>query len=120
MTTRLKPRNFDPLVLFALIRQESLFNRYATAAAGEKGLTQVIPPTGDHIAQRLNWPNYQHADLFKPYASIAFGAYYLWEQLNLFDGSVPVALAAYNAGPGNAMSWLAESGPDPDLFVEVS
>ncbi|GAB4570758.1 MAG: transglycosylase SLT domain-containing protein [Anaerolineae bacterium] len=108
----------DPLLLFALIRQESLFDRYATAAAGEKGLTQVIPSTGEHIASRLQWPDYQHTDLFKPYASIAFGAYYLWEQLNLFDFNVPVGLAAYNAGPGNAASWLAASGSDPDRFIE--
>ncbi len=108
----------DPLQLFALIRTESLFDRYATAAAGEKGLTQVIPGTGDHIASRLNWPDYQHSDLFKPYASIAFGAYYLWEQQNLFDFNVPVGIAAYNAGPGNAATWLQRTGPDPDLFIE--
>ena len=108
----------DPLLIFALIRQESLFDRYATAAAGEKGLTQVIPSTGDHIASRLQWPDYQHSDLFKPYASIAFGAYYLWEQQNLFDFNLPVGVAAYNAGPGNAASWLERTGPDPDLFIE--
>lgn len=108
----------DPLLIFSLIRQESLFDRYATAAAGEKGLTQVIPGTGDYIASRLLWPDYQHSDLFKPYASVTFGAYYLWEQLNLFDANVPVGLAAYNAGPGNAATWLETTGNDPDLFVE--
>ncbi len=108
----------DPLIIFSLIRQESLFDRYATAAASEKGLTQVIPGTGDHIANRLEWPDYQHTDLFKPYASIAFGAYYLWEQINGFDFNVPVGIAAYNAGPGNAAQWVAASGTDPDLFIE--
>ena len=112
-------RGIDPLLLFALVRQESLFDRYATAAAGEKGLTQVIPSTGDYIATQLDWPSYQHAVLFRPYASIAFGAYYLWEQLNRFDFNVPVALAGYNAGPGNAINWLETSGSDPDLFVEA-
>ncbi len=112
-------RGLDPLLLLSLIRQESLFDRYATAAAGEKGLTQVIPGTGDHIASRLEWPDYQHTDLFRPYASIAFGAYYLWEQINLFDGNTVVGLAAYNAGPGNAAAWLEESGYDDDRFVEA-
>ncbi len=112
-------RGIDPLVLFALIRQESLFDRYATAAAGEKGLTQVIPSTADYIAGRLNWPDYQPSDLFRPYVSVAFGAYYLWEQLNRFDWNVVVGLAAYNAGPGNAATWLEASGSDPDLFVEA-
>src|SRR5690606_37033461 len=52
--------NVDPLLLFSLIRHESLFDTYATAAAHEKGLTQVIPSTGAYIAQQKNWPNYQH------------------------------------------------------------
>lgn len=112
-------RGLDPLLLFALIRQESLFDRYATAAAGEKGLTQVIPSTGDYIATQLNWPDYQHADLFQPHTSIAFGAYYLWEQLNRFGNQPVVGLAAYNAGPGNAAAWWEAAGGDPDRFVEA-
>lgn len=110
-------RNVDPLVMFSLIRTESLFNANATAAAGEKGLTQVIPGTGAYIAQQLNWPDYQHADLFRPYASVEFGGYYLQEQLQRFNGNVTAALAAYNAGPGRAQDWLSLSGGDPDLFM---
>ncbi len=110
-------RGIDPLVLLSLIRQESLFNTFATAGAGEKGLTQVIPATGQYIAERLNWDDYQHSDLFRPYAGIAFGAYYLDEQLELFDQNTIAALAAYNAGPGRALDWHALSGGDPDLFM---
>ncbi len=109
----------DPLLLLALIRQESLFDRYATGGAGEKGLTQVIPSTAEHIAARLEWPGYLPSVLFRPYASIAFGAYYLWEQLNRFEFNVPVALSAYNAGPGNAARWLETAGSDPDLYIEA-
>lgn len=110
-------RDIDPLLLFALIRHESLFDTYATAAAGEKGLTQVIPPTGEYIAQQLGWPDYQHADLFRPYAGVEFGAYYLEEQLKRFGGNVQAALAGYNAGPGRAAAWLELSGGDPDAFM---
>ncbi len=108
---------FDPLLMFSLIRLESLFDTYAEAAAGEKGLTQVIPPTGDYIATQLQWPNYNHTDLFRPHAGITFGAFYLDEQLERFDNNVPAALAGYNAGPGRALDWLALSGGDPDLFM---
>jgi soluble lytic murein transglycosylase len=108
---------FDPLIMFSLIRHESLFNTNATAAAGEKGLTQVIPSTGQYIANQLQWPDYQHSDLFRPHAGIAFGAFYLSEQLQRFNGNVPAALAGYNAGPGRAADWLALSGGDPDLFM---
>ncbi|MFO7321791.1 MAG: tetratricopeptide repeat protein [Chloroflexota bacterium] len=112
-----RERGIDPLLLLALIRHESLFDARATAAAGEKGLTQVIPSTAEYIARQLSWPDYQHSDLFRPYAGIAFGAYYLSEQLALFDGNAVAALAAYNAGPGRALNWLELSGSDPDLFM---
>lgn len=111
--------NFDPLLMFALIRHESFFETYATAAAGEKGLTQVIPPTGEYIARQLNWRDYQHSDLFRPYAGIEFGAFYLAEQLRLFNGNVYAALGAYNAGPGRAQAWLQIAGTDPDRFMSA-
>ena len=110
-------RGLDPLLMLSLIRLESLFNTYATAAAGEKGLMQVIPNTAAYIAEQLDWQDYQHSDLFQPYAGVAFGAYYLDEQMDLFEGSAVAALAAYNAGPGNAYAWNALSGGDPDLFM---
>ncbi len=110
-------RGIDPLLMLSLIRQESLFNTFATAAAGEKGLMQVIPSTAQYIAQQLNWNDYQHSDLFRPYAGIAFGAFYIDEQLELFGQNSIAALAAYNAGPGRAYDWNELSGGDPDLFM---
>ncbi len=110
-------RDVDPLLMLSLIRQESLFDTNATAAAGEKGLMQVIPSTAKYIAERLDWQDYQHSDLFRPYAGIAFGAYYIDEQLDFFDQNAIVALAAYNAGPGRAYEWNELSGGDPDLFM---
>ncbi len=110
-------RNIDPLLMLSLIRNESLFDTYASGGAGEKGLMQVIPSTAEYIASQLQWANYQHNDLYRPYAGIEFGAYYLWEQLNRFDGNVIASLAGYNAGPGRAMTWLELSGGDPDQFM---
>lgn len=110
-------RGIDPLLMLSLIRQESLFHTYATAAAGEVGLMQVIPGTGKYIAEQLDWRDYQHSDLFRPYIGVAFGAYYIDEQLERFDQNAIVALAAYNAGPGRAYDWNALSGGDPDLFM---
>ncbi|MBZ0287542.1 MAG: transglycosylase SLT domain-containing protein, partial [Anaerolineae bacterium] len=109
--------DLDPLLLLALIRHESLFNPNATAGAGEKGLTQVIPGTAEYIAQQLEWSNFQQSDLFRPYVGIEFGAYFLSEQVKRFDGNVQAALAGYNAGPGRAAQWLELSGGDPDQFM---
>ncbi len=111
--------NLDPLLILAMIRQESLFESFARSWAAAQGLMQVIPSTGEYIAESLGWADYQNDDLFKPYVSITFGAYYLAEQLELFDGKVHVALSAYNAGPGNASYWYEVAPEDPDFYLEV-
>ncbi len=109
----------DPLLLFALVRQESLFESFATSSAVAQGLSQVIPDTGQYIAQLLNWPDYDNEDLYRPYVGIAFGAFYLAQQLAAFDEDVAVALSAYNGGPGNAARWQAEVDGDIDRYVEA-
>ena len=112
-------RDIDPLLMLSLIRQESLFDTRATAAAGEKGMMQVIPSTAQYIADKLAWQNYQHSDLFRPYAGIAFGAFYIDEQLELFEQDSMAALAAYNAGPGTAYNWHVAAAGDPDEFLNA-
>lgn len=110
---------FDPLLQFALVRQESLFESFATSSAVAQGLAQVIPATGEYIAGRLAWPDYRNADLYRPYVGLRFGAYYLAEQLQAFEGFIPAALAAYNGGPGNAWRWQVAGGQELDTFVEA-
>jgi soluble lytic murein transglycosylase len=112
-------RGLDPLLVFALLRQESLFESLSYSSAAAHGLMQIIPATGQEIATVLQWPGYSRADLYKPYVSIKFGIYYLARQRDGLDGDLYAALAAYNGGPGNAVHWKAESGDDPDLFYET-
>ncbi len=108
----------DPLLLFSLIRQESLFEPFAVSSAAANGLMQVIPSTGREIHTDLNWPpNYTTADLQKPYVSARFGSHYLAKQRRFFNGDLYAALAAYNGGPGNALRWKERSAGDPDVFV---
>jgi soluble lytic murein transglycosylase len=110
----------DPLLVFATIRQESLFEGFVTSYAGARGLMQVIPATGDLIAVDLGWPpDYESDDLYLPFVSVRFGTHYLALQRDRFDGRSDVALAAYNGGPGNAQVWLENAGDDADLFLEL-
>jgi soluble lytic murein transglycosylase len=112
--------DLDMLLVFALIRQESLFESLATSTASAHGLMQVIPPTGAQIAVELGWPpGYDTADLYRPYVSLRFGTYYLAQQRDRFDDRIDVALAAYNGGPFRADRWLEAAGDDPDLFLEL-
>jgi soluble lytic murein transglycosylase len=111
-------QDIEPLLLFTLIRQESLFEPSVTSSADARGLTQVIPPTGEWIAGRLGWDDWEEDDLRLPYVNVAFGAWYLSVQLATFDEQVIPALVAYNAGPGRVHEWL-EAVPDLDLFVET-
>lgn len=108
------------LLMYALVRQESAFNPEAGSTAGAFGLTQVVLPTGEFIASALDLPAWSFADLAAPSVALRFGAYYLAEQLDDFDGHMLAALSAYNGGPGNAARWLSIQpfeGPDGYLYA---
>ncbi len=111
--------NLDPLLVFSLIRQESLFQSFATSYAYAQGLMQISPSTAEEIAGRLNWSDFQNSDIYRPYVNITFGTSYLRWILDLVDNVSYAALAGYNGGPGNAMSWLETSGEDLDKFIQT-
>ncbi|MEX2162015.1 MAG: tetratricopeptide repeat protein [Anaerolineales bacterium] len=113
-------KDIDPLFFYAMMRQESLFEGFVTSSAGARGLLQVIPITGQEIADLIDWPpGYTADDLYRPLVSITFGVRYLDIQRRAFGGDMYAALAAYNAGPGNASYWVNLAKGDPDLFLEV-
>jgi soluble lytic murein transglycosylase len=97
-----------------------LFEGSITSSAAAQGLMQIIPDTGTWIAARLNRPNFQNSDLYRPFINVEFGGYYLNFLRDYFDGDMFAALAAYNAGPGNAEIWLKAADDDPDLFLEIA
>jgi len=111
---------FDPLLLFAVIRQESLFEGFVISTAGARGLMQIVPSTGQTIAKNMDWPpNYSDADLYRPLINISMGAHYLKSIQDSLNGDLYDALAGYNGGPGNAQIWQQLAGGDPDLFLEI-
>jgi soluble lytic murein transglycosylase len=115
-----RAEGFDPLFMFSVIRQESLFEGFVRSTAGARGLMQIIPSTGANLASQLNWPyEYGEDDLYRPDVSIRFGTHYLANNLSLLGGDLYAALAAYNGGPGNAVLWKQLAGNDPDLFLEI-
>jgi soluble lytic murein transglycosylase len=110
----------SPYLLLALVRQESFYDARAVSPADATGLTQVIPTTAEGIADELGEENFRNAHLKRPNVSLRFGAYYLGAQIELLEGDIPAALAAYNGGPGNAFRWQEAAGAsDPDIFLET-
>ena len=109
----------DPLLIYSLIFQESLFEPPARSFAGAQGLTQIIPSTGAEIAQRLNYPNYSVDLLNLPSVNVRFGAYYLRWVRDFAHNNDVAALVGYNAGPGNAYVWFGRTAPDEALFIEL-
>ena len=111
--------NLNPLLAWSIMRQESFFEGFIYSSAGARGLMQIMPATGQSIVDQLGWPlNYTSDDLYRPVVSISLGVEYLDQQRNALGDLYP-ALAAYNAGPGNAANWKGLAASDPDLYLEV-
>jgi soluble lytic murein transglycosylase-like protein len=83
--------NIHPALITAVIHAESNFNPKARSYAGAMGLMQINRPTARYLKLR---------NIFDPRSNILAGAKYLKELLQMFNGSLDHALAAYNAGPG--------------------
>ena len=103
------------MLFYGLLWQESQFDPASISSVGARGLGQVMPGTGSDIATALKRTPFNPDDLFKPYVSIEFGAYYFAHGYQYLDRDFMMALAGYNAGPGNAVNW---KNPDVDVAVE--
>ncbi len=105
-------------LVYAVMRQESLFQPYATSPAGAVGLMQLMPSTARRAAAAMRRPRPDADSLQEPAVNLALGAGHLAELVDRFDGQVLLALAAYNAGSSAARRWLPDAPMDADAWVE--
>jgi soluble lytic murein transglycosylase len=98
--------------IHAITRQESQFDRAAISHAGARGMMQLMPGTAGEVAGKLGLSYNREALTTDTNYNMTLGSTYFQQMLRYFGGSYPLAVAAYNAGPGNVNKWLRANG-DP-------
>ncbi|WP_087747701.1 MULTISPECIES: lytic transglycosylase domain-containing protein [unclassified Acidovorax] len=105
----------DPAYVYGLIRQESRFVMDARSGVGASGLMQVMPATARWTARKIGLTGFTPDQITDRDTNITIGTAYLKLALDDFAGSMPMAAAAYNAGPGRPRSW--RNGPVLDAAI---
>ncbi|MGZ8783222.1 MAG: lytic transglycosylase domain-containing protein [Gaiellaceae bacterium] len=113
--------SLEPQLVAAVIYQESKFDADAVSSSGAVGLMQLLPSTGQGIAERTGGDNWRPEDLRNPELNVRYGSWYLRHLLDKYEDE-ELALAAYNAGQANVDRWQAEGGeigfPETRAYVE--
>jgi peptidoglycan lytic transglycosylase len=102
----------EPGLINAVTRQESNFDPEAISSANARGLMQLLPATAEAVAKRLGLRHRTAMLLNDPVHNMRLGAGYLDQMMARFGGALPLAVAAYNAGPNRIDEWLGTFG-DP-------
>ncbi len=119
MLSRMRHVDVEWALVHALIRQESAFDEKAVSPAGARGLMQLMPATARGTARRLKTSHRTGWLTSNPEHNIRLGVSYLQQMLDRFDGSYPLALAAYNAGPGRVDRWLRQFGDPREKEIDI-
>ena len=100
----------EPAYVYGLIRQESRFIMEARSGVGASGLMQVMPATAKWTANKIGLSGFTAEQINDRDTNITIGTAYLKLALDDLGGSLPMAAAAYNAGPGRPRAWRGQSG----------
>jgi soluble lytic murein transglycosylase len=106
---RTREVGLDPAYVYGLIRQESRFIMDARSHVGASGLMQLMPATARETAKHIGLSSYSPSQINDREINILLGTAYLKRALDDFGGSMALAAAAYNAGPGRPRNW--RNGP---------
>lgn len=110
----------DKYLTYAVMRQESAFIPEIMSQAFAYGLMQIIPSTGEEIAEKIGFPHFEASLLNQPRVNILFGTYYLGHLLKTFDNQLVYVMASYNAGPYAVGRWVTNVGQlEEDEFIEL-
>jgi len=104
--------------VYGLMRQESRFVTSAKSGVGAAGLMQVMPATARWIAKKLGLKDYRESLIHQLDTNLRLGTFYMKNMLSSLDDSPVLASAAYNAGPGRARRWRAETPMEGAIYAE--
>ena len=100
--------DFEPAFILAVIHAESSFRPHVVSHRGAMGLMQIMEDTGEEMARRMGWQDFQTSALFVPAYNIEIGTFYLNWLRNYLGEDTTLILSGYNAGPGRVREWLAD------------
>jgi len=106
--------SIDVALIYAVMRQESLFDPYAVSVANARGLMQLIDSTAQYVARR---EGIKIRNIYDPETNILLGTAYLRYLLDRWNGDIVKAIASYNAGPARVSGWVQHE--DQYLFIET-
>ncbi|MDP4126525.1 MAG: lytic transglycosylase domain-containing protein [Bacillota bacterium] len=108
----------DPLLVVAVIREESKFLPQSESHKGARGLMQLMPSTAESIAQSIRDTAYTEGDLLNPEKNIQYGTWYLASLQKAFSNNMTLVIAAYNGGRGHVQEWIKAGQIDPKNIRE--
>lgn len=106
-------------LVHGIIRQESVFDTSAQSGAGASGLMQLMPGTARDVAKKIGIDYIPKKLTRDMHYNVTLGGSYINEMLDYYNGSLVLAIAAYNAGPGSVNEWLKVYG-DPREMQHVA
>lgn len=116
---RTRAIGLDPAYVYGLIRQESRFIADARSGVGAAGLMQVMPATARWTARKIGLSDFRPQQITERDTNIQIGTAYLKFALDDFEGSLPLAAAAYNAGPSRARQWRQGATLPGEIWAET-
>lgn len=109
----------DPNLIYAIIKQESKFNKDAVSKSGAKGLMQIMDATAQDMVKEIYSIDSNNYNIYDPYTNIFIGTKYISYLINYFDGNYYLAIVAYNAGMGKINSWINGDYTQYNTFSDV-
>lgn len=116
-----KGYEIDPLMIASVIKTESNFNPYARSKKGAIGLMQITPKTGQWIATKLKYEDFNEDMLYESDINIKFGCWYIDYLSKKYEYNFKLVFCAYNGGLGNVDKWISENTitKDPTYFEDI-